>query len=118
MSKPFNALFDVKKPKEVSRNEMAEKVVGQRKMEGVISIDEPCELGYHCPVCKYEQEVDGTYDERLIWSEYNTFLYCYVCNRDYPSALCMPDIESATRIYLECIQDAQEWAANNKKVEE
>lgn len=53
-------------------------------------IDLPCELGYHCPVCEYEQIEDGNYDERLAWSEYNSTLWCYVCERDYPSFLCVP----------------------------
>ena len=33
---------------------------------------------------------DGSFDERLAWSEYNATLWCYVCERDYPSVLCIP----------------------------
>ena len=90
---------------EVSKNERAEKIVGLRPT-GVQPIDFPCELGYHCPVCKYELIVGGNYDERLYWSEYNGFIYCYTCNKDYPSALCMPDINRAIEIYLDCVEVA------------
>jgi hypothetical protein len=93
------------------------KIIGKRNIPGntliegamtdqVIIIDQPCELGYHCPVCKYEAVTDGNYDERLTWSEFNSFLWCYVCKKDYPSALCMPDIEKAVDIYLQSIQEA------------
>lgn len=80
-----------------SKNEKAEKVVGLRYVkEGMVIFDAPCELGYICPVCKNEQ-----WDDRLEWSEYNTFLWCSVCNKDYPSVLCQPDIDKAIDIYLE-----------------
>lgn len=71
-----------------------------------ISIDEPCELGYHCPVCQYEILVDGNFDERLTWSEYHSFLWCLVCDKDYPSALCMPDIDKAIDIFLDSVEEA------------
>jgi hypothetical protein len=89
--------------KEYSKNDRAEKIVGKRMANGII-IDFPCELDYHCPVCKYEQVKDGNYDERLDWSEYEGFIYCHKCNKDYPSCLCMPDKEKATKIYLDCIE--------------
>ena len=88
-----------------SINKDAERIVGRRKTN-MMYIDEPCELGYHCPVCRYEIEVDGVYDERLTWSEYNGFVWCEKCNRDYPSALCMPDAELATDIFLRSVEDA------------
>ena len=88
--------------KEISKNERAEKLLGKRPQGQ--PIDYPCELGYKCPVCKYELITDGNYDERLQWSEYTTFLYCYTCNKDYPSVLCMPDIDRAIDIYLDCIE--------------
>ena len=72
-----------------SKNDKAEQVMGRRP-EGVMALDLPCELGYHCPICKYKLMVKGNYDERLHWSEYNGFIWCEVCNRDYPSVLCMP----------------------------
>jgi len=108
MSKPFNALFDVDYLKGFAKNEAVEKIVGKRDQPGnVMPFDLPCELGYHCPVCEYEQVTDGNFDERLAWSEYNGFLFCYVCNKDYPSALCMPNIDKAIDIYLSTVQDAQ-----------
>jgi len=90
--------------REYSKNERAEKLVGKRLTDGII-IDFPCELDYHCPVCKYEQIKGGNYDERLDWSEYEGFIYCHKCNKDYPSCLCMPDKEKATKIYLDCIEE-------------
>ena len=86
-----------------SKNERAEKVVGLRDLKGgTIIIDFPCELGYICPLCKNEQ-----WDQRLEWSEYNGFIYCSVCNKDFPSVLCQPDIDKAIKTYLDCIEDAQ-----------
>ncbi len=91
--------------KKYSKNELAEKIVGKRDLgKNFIILDEPCELGYHCPVCKYDLIVNGNYDERLTWSEYNTFLWCNVCNKDYPSCLCKSDIDEAINIYLSSIQ--------------
>lgn len=96
-----------------SKNERAEIIVGFRGNKGHIDgiiFNQPCELGYRCPVCKNEpySEEHGICDERLEWSEYNGFLYCSVCNKDYPSALCQPDIDKAIKIYLDCIKDANE----------
>jgi hypothetical protein len=95
---------------EYSTNDCAEKIMGRRRTDG-ISIDQPCELGYHCPVCEYPLTVDGDYDERLSWSEYNGFLWCEVCNKDYPSALCQPDIDRAIGTFLDTIEGAKvvEW---------
>lgn len=43
----------------------------------------PDELGYACPLC-------GACDEiALTWSEYLGFLWCYKCQLDIPSALCV-----------------------------
>lgn len=89
---------------ETSKNQRAWKIVGFRETSWII-FDQPCELGYHCPVCKYKEIVNWNYDERLTRSEYNGFLWCSVCDQDYPSALCMPDIDRAIEIYL----DAMEW---------
>jgi len=89
--------------KEVSKNEKAKKIAGLRNLpKNAIPFDQPCELGYHCPVCKYKDPKDD-YDERLEWSEYDGFLWCRVCNKDYPSCLCMPDKDKATDIYLDCL---------------
>lgn len=92
-----------------SKNEKAKAIVWLRQdARKWIFIDEPCELGYHCPLCKYKQEVDGHFDERLKRSEYNGFLRCSVCNKDYPSCLCMPDIDNAIDIYLDCVLDTKQ----------
>ena len=90
-----------------SINKDAEKIVGKRDIPyNSIIFDEPCELGYHCPVCKYS-DPEGGFDERLYWSEYNGFIWCSVCNKDYPSALCQPDIDEAIKIYLFCVNEAK-----------
>ncbi len=96
-----------------SKNERAENIVGLRGNKGHIDgiiIDFPCELGYRCPVCNNESysKEHGIYDERLEWSEYNGFLYCNVCNKDFPSVLCQPDIDKAIKTYLDCIEDAMQ----------
>jgi uncharacterized protein YbaR (Trm112 family) len=81
------------KTRKVSKNKRAQEIVGLRDIPpNAIPIDQPCELGYHCPVCKYKH-FRGTHmdwDERLEWSEYEGFLWCSVCNKDYPSCLCIP----------------------------
>ena len=103
---PFNALTDPRLRQEFSKNERTERIVGKRNLgKGIMPFDLPCELGYYCPVCKYEHEIDGKYDERLAWSEYKGFIYCYVCNKDYPSVLCQPDIDKAIDIYLDIIDE-------------
>ena len=91
---------------ETSKNERAAKVFGMRadRIGNAIIFDQPCELGYHCPVCIYEHPEDN-FDERLLWSEYNSFLWCEACNKDYPSALCMPDIDRAIGIFLDSAED-------------
>lgn len=111
-AQPFNGLSVYLPPgyrRPFSKNELAEHLVGRRP-EGVMPIDQPCELGlgYHCPVCKYPLIVDEQYDERLFWSEYQGFLWCAVCNRDYPSCLCAPDAVSGTSIYLMALGEAIE----------
>jgi hypothetical protein len=112
--KPFNGLFDPL-PSPYSKNDQAAHLVGLRFEDrpggalGVMPFDQPCELGYHCPVCKYPAEIGGHLDERLFWSEYEGFLWCAICNFDYPSCLCRPDNpKSATEIYLSTIGDAIE----------
>jgi hypothetical protein len=88
-----------------AKNELAARIVGLRRADGQ-PFDRPCELGFHCPVCRYDLASDDERDERLEWSEYNGFLWCSVCNKDYPSTLCMPNIDRAIKIYLMCIRDA------------
>jgi len=102
---------------EYSKNELAADIVGFRwANEGanvgalMIPLDLPAELGFHCPICQYESSHAGEFDTRLDWSEYNGFIYCHTCNKDYPSALCQPDIDRAIEIYLTCVKNA----INNK----
>lgn len=97
-----------------SKNDRAGQLMGFRPTDA-IAIDFPCELGYHCPVCKYENIVGGNYDERLQWSEYNCFIWCEVCNKDYPSALCAPDIDNAIRIFLDSVEDAVKSNTGSKR---
>lgn len=87
------------------------KIVGKRKT-GVQPLEFPCELDYHCPVCQYElKDKDGNYDERLYWSEYNGFILCYKCEKDYPSALCVTNnIDRAIDVYLMCIREVKDQA--------
>jgi len=92
----------------ISVNLKAEEIVGKRKPINGIILFSPTEEGFHCPVCKYELwSKAGNPDERLEWGEYNGFLWCSVCNKDYPSALCMPDIDKAIDIFLACVQGVQ-----------
>jgi hypothetical protein len=72
-----------------SVNDRAEQLMGRRPTD-VLPFDQPVELGYWCPVCKVDAVVDGEFDERLHWSEYPGFLWCSICDVDYPSALCVP----------------------------
>lgn len=95
---------DCECPEGFSQNERAGQVCGFRPTD-VVPIDQPCELGYHCPVCQYDTLTDGNYDERLHWSEYRTFLWCQVCNVDYPSVLCAPTPAEATKIYLDVLEE-------------
>lgn len=97
---------------EHSTNKRAEEIMGKRDLKGGMPIDQPCELSYHCPVCIYDHIIDdgfvsGAFDERLKWSEYNGFLWCSVCNRDYPSPLCMVDPVRATEFFLDIVEDAK-----------
>ena len=107
-----------KKKEEESKNKKAEKLVGLREEyypRNAMPFDQPCELGYHCPVCKYRLIVKGNYDERLNWSEYQGFLWCSVCNFDFPSPFCMPDIDKAIDIYLDCVEQAILRAKKKKR---
>jgi hypothetical protein len=80
-----------------STNEEAEKLVGKRETSG-LAIDQPCELDYFCPCNKYH---------RMEWSEYNGFVWCENCNKDFPSCLCTKDIDKAIDVYLSCIREAK-----------
>jgi uncharacterized protein YbaR (Trm112 family) len=115
-----------RKTPKVSKNKRAEEIVGLRDFPAdAIPFDQPCELGYHCPVCKYKHFTHGQmiWDERLQWGEYNGFLWCSVCNKDYPSCLCIPMNEepprylkkkSAADYAIEIYLDAVEFAWNRR----
>lgn len=91
----------------VSVNLRAEKIVGKREPINGIILFSPAEEGYHCPVCKYEiWSEDERLDERLHWGEYNGFLWCEVCNKDYPSAICAVDVDKAIDIFLATVENA------------
>lgn len=92
---------------DTSKNKLAEQAVGLRCTDG-IAFDQPAELGFKCPVCEdYELFPNGNIDQRLHWSEYNGFIWCSSCNKDYPSVLCMPDIDKAIDIYLRTVINAK-----------
>jgi len=96
-----------------SENEKARKIVGQRDVpKHALIITTPGEYRYHCPVCEYEHTPGGNFDERLWWSEYNGFIWCQVCNKDYPSALCQPNIDKAIDVYLDCVSNTIELKKN------
>ena len=78
----------------VSKNDRAGKLLGYRPRG--TPIDQPCELGYRCPVCR-----NGWC---LQWSEYETMVWCETCNFDYASCVCMPNKKKATEIYLDCVE--------------
>lgn len=45
--------------------------------------DYPCELGYRCPVHLTD------WDESLEWSEWAGHIWCPICDRDWPSVMCV-----------------------------
>lgn len=90
---------------EHSKNERARRLMGSRP--DAVAIQEPSELGYRCPVCRNAPRLPGGEpDPRLTWSEYNAFVWCEVCDRDYPSCLCLGDIETAIEVFLDSVEDA------------
>lgn len=96
-----------------SKNKRAEKLLGFRDVKGAtVIINSPAEMGYRCPVCLNKPDDGVNFDERLEWSEYNTFLWCPVCNFDYPTCLCCTDIDKAINIYLKCIEEAKRAKLN------
>lgn len=96
-------------PEGFSKNARAQELLGLRRTD-CTAFDQPCELGYHCPVCQYPQVSTGPdqhYDERLHWSEYESMIWCSVCNVDYPSCLCLPPGSTrATDIFLNSLSEA------------
>jgi len=93
-------------PEGFSKSARAEELLGLRRTD-CIAFDQPCELGYHCPLCQYPHIGKDGYDERLHWSEYEGMIWCCVCNVDYPSCLCLPPGSSrATDVFLNTVADA------------
>jgi hypothetical protein len=109
-----------------STNDRAAELVGERPTG--LPFDQPAELGYWCPVCRVPPETPDSYDDRLHWSQYNGFLWCEVCDFDYPSALCVQLIgeperewqqvgrDAAVTVYLNTIRDAVARAFDSKLV--
>jgi hypothetical protein len=108
--------------KDYSKNEKALKLCGSRKSG--IPLFGPHELGYSCPICGSEDEVN------LQWSEYADFIWCKKCNLDIPSCLCVKygapmigqdplspkeKVLEATRIFLDCIKDAKKKCSDARK---
>lgn len=89
--------------------QVAELHLGRRDEDGPIGgiLHEPFELGYRCPAHQRapERELETL---TLHWSEYTGFLWCSLCERDYPSALCCEDPVRATEVFLSTVSDAIE----------
>lgn len=105
----------------VSKNPEAKRIVGLREEripKNAILLDFPCEHGYHRPKCECPQDTNGNYDDRLKWSEYNGFLWCSVCNADYPTVHCMPlrnfSAEAIADTYLRMVWEAAQRARGRK----
>ena len=87
-----------------STNDRAEQLMGRRDEDGPVGVIlfSPAEQGYRCPV-HTEQCIN---DDTLHWSEYRAFLWCELCDKDYPSALCCTDIDRGIDVFLESVSDA------------
>ena len=95
-----------------SVNERAERLLGCRDEDGPIGIVlfEPVELAYRCPVHTRTLEHEEL-RQTLFWSEYRAFLWCELCDCDYPSALCLdvrgPNAaQHAITVYLDTVEQA------------
>ena len=99
-----------------SNSELAAQIVGIRE-DDAQPLEAPGELGFHCPVCQYLLFHDDQYDDRLSWSRYNGFLSCSTCETEYPSTLCMPNMDRAIKIYLLCIKEAIERSKQRQREE-
>ncbi|MGO1406220.1 hypothetical protein [Agrococcus casei] len=53
----------------------------------------------------HKQSIEQNPDT-LHWSEYNSFLWCEQCDRDYPSALCATDLDHAITVFLNSVESA------------
>lgn len=104
-------------PEGFSKNARAEELLGLRRTD-CTAFDQPCELGYHCPVCQYSHTSGENYDERLHWSEYESMVWCSVCNLDYPSCLCLPAGSArAIKVFLASVAGAVERKDRAKAAE-
>jgi hypothetical protein len=84
---------------ETSKNDRAKEIVWLRDGLGpnVMPFDTPEWLWYECPVHKGESWLE--------FSEYNWFLRCDSCDRDYPTCLCCwDDQDKAIDIYLSTVE--------------
>ncbi|MGO3878234.1 MAG: hypothetical protein ACTJHM_03755 [Agrococcus casei] len=99
-----------------STNDHAERVMGRRIINGPVGVIlfAPVELGYSCPIHKQSIEHSA---ETLHWSEYNSFLWCELCDRDYPSALCATDLDHAITVYLNSVESASK-RRSRQRIEE
>ncbi len=97
-----------------STNERAEQLLGRRETttpdgRGIVVLFEPVEQDYMCPV--HQRTLDQEHEQQtLFWSEYRAFLWCELCDKDYPSALCCADLDRAIEVFLDTVRDAQERA--------
>lgn len=100
---------------EYSTDDRAELIMGKRDVSpNTVLLFAPVEQGYACPVHGIEDE--DQLGDTLHWSEYNAYLWCEPCNKDYPSALCATGgsynhrdestIDTQIRVYLDTVQDA------------
>lgn len=92
-----------------STNDRAERLMGRRDENGPIGIVlfSPVEQGYQCPVHQRTLEQEDE-NQTLEWSEHNAFVWCELCDRDYPSALCCASTDSqrAIEVYLDTVEQA------------
>lgn len=103
-----------------SENAVAQALFGHR-MEGrnekVLVLFAPIEQDYTCPV--HQQSIDDEQQHQtLFWSEYNCFVWCSLCDKDYPSALCLNadvPVDRKIKIYLDTVQFAVNRASREGK---
>lgn len=103
-----------------SKNDRAAELMGKRGSGTPLFM--PHELGYSCPICGVEDEVN------LEWSEYHAFIWCRNCNIDIPSCLCVKygqpmigqdpltpreRIREATKIFLDSVESIKKRLVSN-----
>lgn len=60
-----------------------------------IPIDFPDELGYACP---------HNSKHLINWSEYEAHIWCYDCQKDYPSCFCKDNFEESLDTFYSTIK--------------